>query len=65
MSTLIFGDSPFMNYKHANFSYDLCLNIVNYRREVFYLINNFIQIMEIVNFIINLNDIFKFSQKYI
>lgn len=57
MSTLIFGDSPFMNYKHANFSYDLCLNIVNYRREVFYLVNNFITNNgDNKYFIINLND---------
>jgi len=57
MSTLIFGDSPFMNYKHANFSYDLCLNIVNYRKEIFYLINNFVSNSgDNKFFVINFND---------
>jgi hypothetical protein len=57
MSTLIISDSPFMNYKHTNFAYDLCLNIVNQGKEIYYLINNFIINSNTNKFsVINLND---------
>jgi hypothetical protein len=42
MSTLIISDSPFMNYKHTNFAYDLSLNLINRRKDIYYLVNNFI-----------------------
>jgi len=42
MNTLIISDTPFMNYKHSNFSYDLSLVLASQEKKhnVYYYVNN-------------------------